>query len=107
MKDNGLMEKEKDLVFKSGLMDLNMLESGKTIKPMDKEPCTMLMVMFTRVNGSMIKPVGKELTHMKMVPNMSVNGKMINKMVMVLSNGLMDKFTRENTKMEPKLEKEF
>ena len=51
MKDNGLMEKDKVSVFKSGLMDLNMSDNGKTIKPMDKVLFTMLMVTFMKENG--------------------------------------------------------
>lgn len=107
MKGNGSMEKDKGLECKYGLMGRNMLENGKTIRQMDKEPYIMLMVMSMRVNGLMIKPVDKEPTHIKMALNMLENGKMTNKMVMVLNNGLMDKFTRDNTKMEQKLERAF
>lgn len=107
MKVNGLMEKEKDSVFRSGLMDQDMSANGKTIKPMAKELSIMLMGMFIKENGLMTKPVVKEPILMKMVQNMLVNGRMTSKMVMVLSNGLMDKFTKVNIKMEQKLERVF
>jgi hypothetical protein len=51
--------------------------------------------------------VGREHIHMKMEQNMSESGKMINKMGTVFSSGLMDKFTKENIRMEQKLEREF
>jgi len=86
-KVNGWKEEEKDSVFKSGPMDPSTMDSGKTIRLMDRAPYTMLMVMYMKVNGSMIKPVDKEHILMKMVPSTLVNGKTINKMDMVLNNG--------------------
>lgn len=70
IKDNGLMEKDKDLVFKYGLMDQNMLVNGKITKPMVKEHSIMQMETFIKENGLMIKHVVKELILIKMVLNM-------------------------------------
>lgn len=83
MRVNGSMEKDKVSVFKSGLMDPNMLDSGKTIKPMAKELFTMLMETSMKANGLTIRLAVKEPIPMKMVPNMLDNGKMISKMVTV------------------------
>lgn len=107
MKVNGLMEKDKVSVSKYGLMDPNMLDSGKTIKPMVKELFTMLMVTFMKENGLTIRLAVKEPIPMKMVPNMLDNGKMINKMDTAWNSGLMDKSTKESIRMEQKLEKVF
>jgi len=51
IKDNGLMEKDKDLVFKYGLMDQNMLVNGKITKPMVKEHSIMQMETFIKGMG--------------------------------------------------------
>jgi len=65
----------------------------------------MLMVIFTKANGSTIKLVVKVLTPTKTVQNLSESGKTINNMGSAFSSGLMDKYTRDNTKMERKPEK--
>lgn len=106
MKDNGKMVKEKVLVSRFGLMDQNMLVNGRITKPMVRELSITPMVIFMKVNGSMIRLVAKEPIHIKTELNMSDNGKTINKMVMEFNNGSMDKFTKDNIRMEQKLEKE-
>jgi phage antirepressor YoqD-like protein len=107
MKENGFSEKEKALVLKFGQIVVSMLVNGRTIKPTEKELFIMQTEIFIRDNGSMIKHVDKELILIKTVQNMSENGKTTNNTDLELSNGLMDKFTRDNIKMEQKLEKEF
>jgi hypothetical protein len=51
IKDNGLMEKDKDLVFKYGLMGQNMLANGNRTKPTVKEHFITQMEMFIKENG--------------------------------------------------------
>lgn len=95
------------MVLKFGQIAVNMLGSGKTTKQTGKGLFIMQTEIFIRDNGSMIKHVDKELILIKTVQNMSENGKTTNNTDLVFSNGLMDKFTRDNIKMEQKLEKEF
>ncbi len=51
MKVNGLKEKDKVMVIKYGQMEVNISESGKIIKRMDKVHYIMLMVTYIKVNG--------------------------------------------------------
>lgn len=37
IKDNGVMDKDKEKVLKAGLMEVSMKDIGKLIKPMEKE----------------------------------------------------------------------
>jgi len=67
----------------------------------------MQMVMSTKASGSTIKLAVKALTLTKMVQNMWEGGKTISNMGSAFNSGLMDKYTRDNTKMEQKPEKVF
>jgi len=105
-KVNGFKPKDKDSVYKSGPMALNMLDSGKITKPMDKEPYIMPTETFMKVNGLTIKPVDKEHIHTRMEPNTLENGKTTNKMDTELNNGLTVKSTKDSTKMVQKQARE-
>ena len=69
MKGNGFKVRDKELEYKYGLTDQNILANGKTIKPMDKVFYIMQMVMFIKDNGLMIKHMEKELILIQTVPN--------------------------------------
>lgn len=64
----------RDLVFKFGLMELDIKEIGFKIKQMVKENLFMLMEIFMMAIGSMIKLLVKEHIIIVMVQNTKGNG---------------------------------
>ena len=62
--DNGGELLDMDMVYKFGLMELDMKENGKITKLMEKENSGMWMEMYLMVNGVMIKPMAMVFTLM-------------------------------------------
>ena len=65
---------EKDLEYKYGLMDLNILASGSMEKLMVLEDLYWQKVIFMKVNGKMIKLMDMENIITQMVVVMKDNG---------------------------------
>ena len=70
------MDRDTVLGSKSGLMELNMKESGDIIKLMGRENSFMLMETSTKVNGTMIRQTVTAFISMSMVLDMKVIGRM-------------------------------
>ena len=94
---NGLMDLEKEMDHKFGLMVQNIKVNGKTIKPMATVSSTTQTEISTKESGSMIKPMVEASTPMPMEPSTMACGKMTNSMARVLSLGLMEHSMREST----------
>jgi hypothetical protein len=69
------------MVYVLGLMERNMMDSGKIIRNMEQGLIPGQMEGFTRVVIAMTKNMGMELTLGQMIVNILVNGKMIKDMV--------------------------
>jgi len=87
MKENGLDNKEMDMEFKYGQMELNMKDNGNKIGLMEKVSFGMSVEIFMMENGKKIELVVKEDIFMLMELNLMDNGLMINLMVMALKYG--------------------
>lgn len=93
--DSGLSPTETETVsemvtaHKSGLMDRDMKDTGKLIKPTDKENSFMLMVTFMKANGSKTKLMETEPTLTLTVPITTEIGSTINSTVTEWSHGQM------------------
>ena len=88
-----------DTVFKFGLIVPAMRATGATIKLMERESLSTLMVMFTMENGRTIKQKGREPILTQTVPIMKVNGWMINSTDKAPKAGPMVLDTKVITKM--------
>jgi len=66
-----------DMVFRFGLMVLNIKASGKTIKLMDRENSGILTMIFFKVNFLKIEQMGLVFTFILMAQNMREIGRMI------------------------------
>lgn len=86
-----------------GLTEVSTKVSGKTIKQMERVFYTIQMGTFMKENGSTTKLMDMELIHTQMAPSMLESGKTISKMALECNNGLTEKSTKDNTKMEVKL----
>jgi hypothetical protein len=82
-KGSGLKVKtlEMEEVYKSGQMDQDMMDFGKTAWPMDEADLFMLTATFTRVNGLKIKLMVMEYNKIIMEAATKVNGKTTNNRV--------------------------
>ena len=88
------------LEHRSGLMALNMKESGDSTKLMAKASSGMLTVTYTRVFGKTTKRTGTESTFMSMVLSTKATGSTIFKTAKELSLGVTAVNTKEDTKKE-------
>lgn len=61
---NGLVDSETVLEYKSGLMELNMKDSGKITELTEEVNSLMSMVTFMMATGLMIKRMASEFTFM-------------------------------------------
>lgn len=86
-KVSGLRESKMGRENKSGLMEANMLGSGKITRLMDMEPYTILMEIFMRANGQMIRPMGRAPIPILMVLSTLESGKTISNMGMEFKSG--------------------
>jgi hypothetical protein len=75
--------------FRYGLMELNMKDSGKTIKHMEKESFGMRTGMFSMVSGKRIRLMAMAFTLMLMAQSTKVIGSRIYSMGKESSSGLM------------------
>jgi hypothetical protein len=85
------------VVYKSGLMDLDTMDSGEMEWQMDMVDLFMQRAMFMKVNGRKIKQTVMEFIHISMEVDMKDIGYKINNMVVELSNGLMVQSMRVST----------
>lgn len=64
--------------FNIGLTELNIMDVGKKIKPVEKENLFMPMEIYMKVNGKMIRLLASEYTFIQSLKlNMKDIGKMI------------------------------
>lgn len=75
IQESGLINKDTVLVFKPGLMELNMKVVGEITKQKDKENFYMLMVIFLKVSGLMIKLMDMVFIFIKTELNMKATGR--------------------------------
>ena len=68
------MGREKEKGFKTGQMEVGILESGKMTKQMGKASCSTLMVMCMKVIGKKIKQMAKVNTIMQTEPSIKASG---------------------------------
>jgi len=75
IQENGLTNKDMDLVSKLGLMELNMKVVGEIIKQKDKENSYMLMEIYLKESGLMIKLMDMVFIFIKTELNMKATGR--------------------------------
>lgn len=95
-----------DLGNKFGLMEHNILETGKTTGLTVRVNLFMSTEIYMKVNGLMIKQTAMESMYMLTALDMKVHGKTIFNMARVRKAGLMAQSTWEDTKMERSTEEE-
>lgn len=84
------------LVFRYGLMDLNIQVLGKMEKLMDMENYYMLMGIYMKDNGRMTKLKDMVLIYILKAQNIKANGKMINKMEQANNSGQIIRYIKVN-----------
>ena len=84
-------------VFKSGLMVLDMMASGKMEWPMAMADSSTPKVMCMRVSGWRTRPTGKVSTPTLTEADMKVSGIKTNSMESALNNGQMVPSTKDIT----------
>ena len=92
------MDKDTDMEFRFGQMELSTKESGQRIKQTERASSGMQMGMFTKESGRTIRPTGLVFTFMLTEQGMKAIGKMISKMEQELKPGMMALSMKENTK---------
>jgi len=73
---------------------------------MEKEFYIILMEIYIKVNGLMIKQVELVYILIKMEQDMKASGDKTNKMVLENNNGQMDKYMKDNIKMDVNMVRE-
>jgi len=91
------MTKNKDLAYKSGLMEPSMKESGITMQLRAQEDFATQMATLMKVNGSTTRLMALVFTITKMAPHTWEIGKMTCRMDQERKLGLMAQCSRANT----------
>ena len=91
------MSRDMDQVYKLGLMELSMKESGRRTKLMAEASSGTQMVTYTKENGRKIKPMDSVFMFISTEPGMKASGEMICKTVKAKKAGKMDLATQEAT----------
>ena len=101
------MNKDMDMEFKNGLMELCIKETGKIIKHKGKENLYIHQEMFMKDNGKMIRLMVMVFTYIIIVKqNTKDNGLMIYSMGEVYKNIQTEIFIKENLRKEEGMEME-
>ena len=102
-----MVNKDMDMEFKNGLMELCIKETGKIIKLKGKENLYIHQEMFMKDNGEMIRLMVMVFTHIIIVmQNIKDNGLMIYSMGEVCKNIRTEIFIKENLRKEEGMEME-
>jgi hypothetical protein len=102
--ENGKEASEMVRVSKYGPTVPGISETGETIRLMEKENSSTLMVTFTKVTGPTIKRTVVVLTNMSTVPCTKACGRMISNTVRESRPGLTNRDTMETTSSDASME---